>query len=604
MEKLFVDIEAIKTQLKKEFIGIDYVIDHIVDSTRGWVKNDRITSPNIINVWGMTGTGKTKLITRMLELMNFKDDMFYFNMINTEDFKHTMMDLEDIDLEKSISDASRPRKIFILDEFQNAYTIDPTGARVDRKELSKIWDLLDSGLIHKKDYGLGFWMLAEIFQDLERIEQDQSLLEKETKDCGLSCMRYYTYKSLCDKTPPKRKLSWAEFNTAKVKDVIDVYEIKTTSPTLKTLDFSNSLIFVIGNLDGLYRCANIMESEINPDYIYERFKDVTFQDAKKVLSGMFFPEQISRLGNNHICYKPFSKKVYYELIERYLKDVNKRYAVDYTFDKSFVDMFYRESVFPTQGVRPILSTIKYIYEQNIDTMIEQHGTTGKVYYKYNKIVIGDLKIKPCLVNTSKKVDKKSSDYRLACIHEAGHAFVYFKLNNEAPPNVVIKTNSNHIAGFTEIRNKTYSTEKDYKNKLAVGLGGLVAEEIVLGVHTDGCGGDMNDVTVNAEHLVRSYGMRGQLAVTKAEYIGNDITNPKNTLDEVEVLLQEAKEVARKVIEDNMDDYRKLVAELYDKVIIDENNFKKLFPNTNKVNVSDKFETFLSMGKKEEDNENN
>ena len=49
--------------LKGEFVGIDIVIDKVIDSLNTWFLFPELQDkPVVINLWGMTGVGKTALI--------------------------------------------------------------------------------------------------------------------------------------------------------------------------------------------------------------------------------------------------------------------------------------------------------------------------------------------------------------------------------------------------------------------------------------------------------------------------------------------------------------------------------------------------------------
>ena len=46
--------------LKKEFVGIDTIIDEVIHSIEPWyIYPQGQIRPTIINLWGMTGVGKT-----------------------------------------------------------------------------------------------------------------------------------------------------------------------------------------------------------------------------------------------------------------------------------------------------------------------------------------------------------------------------------------------------------------------------------------------------------------------------------------------------------------------------------------------------------------
>lgn len=75
--------------------------------------------PVIINLWGLTGIGKTSLIKRLVELLNFSEHYFRFD----------------------------------LGEFQLARTINEEQEEIDRASIRSIWDLLDSGKFAIVDFG-------------------------------------------------------------------------------------------------------------------------------------------------------------------------------------------------------------------------------------------------------------------------------------------------------------------------------------------------------------------------------------------------------------------------------------------------------------------
>lgn len=66
--------------LKGEFIGIDSIIDQIIESIIPWyVTPEIITRPTVISLWGLTGTGKTSVAKRLLELLGISGNCLYFN---------------------------------------------------------------------------------------------------------------------------------------------------------------------------------------------------------------------------------------------------------------------------------------------------------------------------------------------------------------------------------------------------------------------------------------------------------------------------------------------------------------------------------------------
>ena len=61
------DLERASVQLKSEFFGMDNIIDKVISSMYTWyILPELITRPVIVNLWGMTGVGKTCLVRRKI----------------------------------------------------------------------------------------------------------------------------------------------------------------------------------------------------------------------------------------------------------------------------------------------------------------------------------------------------------------------------------------------------------------------------------------------------------------------------------------------------------------------------------------------------------
>ena len=70
-----------KLTLKNEFAGIDDVIDEVIHLIEPWfLFPESQFKPNIINLWGMTGVGKTALVTRLVELLDFQNSFVRFDI--------------------------------------------------------------------------------------------------------------------------------------------------------------------------------------------------------------------------------------------------------------------------------------------------------------------------------------------------------------------------------------------------------------------------------------------------------------------------------------------------------------------------------------------
>jgi hypothetical protein len=68
-----------KTQLKAEFIGIDQVIDEVIDNISSWYFFPFLQDkPVIINLWGLTGVGKSSLVKCIAKQISFDEKCYQF----------------------------------------------------------------------------------------------------------------------------------------------------------------------------------------------------------------------------------------------------------------------------------------------------------------------------------------------------------------------------------------------------------------------------------------------------------------------------------------------------------------------------------------------
>ena len=74
-------LENAKLELKSEFRGLDSIIDEVIDLIEPWYlfPNGQIR-PTVVNLWGMTGVGKTSLIKRMFECLELEDSLYKFDV--------------------------------------------------------------------------------------------------------------------------------------------------------------------------------------------------------------------------------------------------------------------------------------------------------------------------------------------------------------------------------------------------------------------------------------------------------------------------------------------------------------------------------------------
>ena len=83
-------LQHARESLKSEFAGIDSVIDQFIDTVRPWyIFPDLQERPLVMNLWGMTGTGKTSLVKRFVELIEWQS-YFHCDMGESAELKWSL----------------------------------------------------------------------------------------------------------------------------------------------------------------------------------------------------------------------------------------------------------------------------------------------------------------------------------------------------------------------------------------------------------------------------------------------------------------------------------------------------------------------------------
>ena len=134
-----------KSYLKSLFFGIDPVIDQVVDSLTSWFFfPENQTRPLIVNLWGMTGVGKSDLVRQLVKFLEFENDFFQFDMgeLGHDSSTNVRGILSDSDQIKG----AIPR-IILLDEFQHCRSINEARFEIKQREMHLIWQLLDNGKV-------------------------------------------------------------------------------------------------------------------------------------------------------------------------------------------------------------------------------------------------------------------------------------------------------------------------------------------------------------------------------------------------------------------------------------------------------------------------
>ncbi len=193
----------------------------------------------------------------------------------------------------------------------------------------------------------------------------------------------------------------------------------------------------------------------------------------------------------------------------------------------------------------------------------------------------------------KNVIISDKEKKVVAYHEAGHALVARFLPNTDPVHKIsIIPRGGAALGYTlqlPTEDRYLISKQELMTRLAVLLGGRVAEEIVFEDITTGAHDDLQKATEIAREMVCEYGMSDTLGPLtlgrrhKEVFLGKDIAEDRNyseevafTIDkEVRSIIDSAYEQARTLIVDNRDKLDKLTAILLEKEVLEREEIDKI-----------------------------
>jgi cell division protease FtsH len=413
--------EAVAT-LKSEFVGLDEIIDKIKLSITPWyVTPEIITRPTVISLWGMTGTGKTSVVKRLIDLLGLANKAIFFDCGEESNTGNRTVGekINDImsldDEEDDMMDRDSPSDlVFVFDEFQHARTLNERKEEVDKPNLRSVWNLLDTGILRFDDYSYELNYFNSFLEDFTEyakeypavpLERGQVTGKEDVKNL-LENLGYFYYdrnlNSLQEGKYPKR-MSFEDGSdedplaplnildsrivrvlirrmkkrnkSAKTPEIInEIMEIKTTGDmaeflktakksmtAMKEMNCNRSLIFVLGNLDEAFGVEGDLNPDIDADVFYDKTSSVSITDIKNALKERFRAEQIARFGNSIIKYPTLKKtdfmKVIHKETSRVCNEFEKSTGYKLTIEPEMYNLLYSEGVYPVQGVRPIFTTV-------------------------------------------------------------------------------------------------------------------------------------------------------------------------------------------------------------------------------------------------------
>jgi cell division protease FtsH len=186
----------------------------------------------------------------------------------------------------------------------------------------------------------------------------------------------------------------------------------------------------------------------------------------------------------------------------------------------------------------------------------------------------------------------TKEKEITAYHEAGHAIVAHMLENCHPVHKVTIVSRGGTGGSTWTlpqEDKQLNSVADFKDDLAMMLGGRLAEQIVFSEVTTGASNDLAKASHLARRMVMDYGMSERLrnqvfgSHSDAIFLGRDLSEIRSYSeemakiidDEVAALIDEAARRAEDVINSHRDKLNRVAAQLIERETIESDEFERL-----------------------------
>jgi hypothetical protein len=464
------DFANAKEIVKQQFIGIDDVIDRVFDSLAQWyILPEIITQPIIINLFSLSGQGKTSLVRAISEALNLHGRYVEFDFAQDKD-QNIIYTIDRCIGPRALKRAREKPIMFLCDEIQKGNTIDKNGDPLKTTGNQDYWTLISDGKIPSSS-SKNFYLFKEIVllmkqhdfplellhigsTDLigfplkvidENLEIDKAATKLKMKDednnlyLKISEDTLNVYKSIGKRlhsynssqvnsshqsnrihrlfdnlnefvanTPLQvKKSEFAQFDITDLANIVS--QIEEQNIITPYYDLSKSVIFNCANLDSLYAAKAVGERRIDADYFRKQTESITINDVKYALGKLFRPEQVARFGNTLISYLAFSCDDYRRIIKQKLEQFCQLIEQETHGFKVIVDASVEELVY-NNGIYPAQGTRPVYSTINQIQSLASQLVLGSLIEGHNSGTLSyDYENKSLLI-TSEPGFKLSSNY--------------------------------------------------------------------------------------------------------------------------------------------------------------------------------------------------
>jgi cell division protease FtsH len=182
--------------------------------------------------------------------------------------------------------------------------------------------------------------------------------------------------------------------------------------------------------------------------------------------------------------------------------------------------------------------------------------------------------------------------KITAYHEMGHALVGHYLEHTDEVHKISIISRGQALGYTislPREDRYLTTKRALMEQLAMTLGGRAAEELVFNEVTTGAANDLEKVTHTAKQMIMRYGMSEKLGPRvlgrnqDMPFLGREMSAEpdyseeiaREIDDEIRRVIEEAHSLARRVLEEHIDDLHRISGILIERETIDKDQFIRL-----------------------------
>jgi cell division protease FtsH len=182
--------------------------------------------------------------------------------------------------------------------------------------------------------------------------------------------------------------------------------------------------------------------------------------------------------------------------------------------------------------------------------------------------------------------------KITAYHEMGHALVGHYLEHTDEVHKISIISRGQALGYTislPREDRYLTTKRALMEQLAMTLGGRAAEELVFNEVTTGAANDLEKVTTTAKQMIMRYGMSEKLGPRvlgrnqDMPFLGREMSAEpdyseeiaREIDDEIRRVIEEAHTLARRVLDEHVEDLHRISGILIERETIDKDQFVRL-----------------------------